>query len=145
MILNTTYSSKENQKLIEGLVGKPFSLLQRIKMNGIGSKRMMIEKVSPNMHLYINVVSDINYANIELRPTGILLMINKGLQNLTWVIPYYQLVIYKATGSSIHAQGRFINFRKNKLFKENKSFFNKLTDLKIQYDLDFYSPTMSMY
>ena len=144
MILNTTYSNKENSELINDLVGKPFSLLNAIKLGGIGSKRIIIKDTSPNMSTYLNLVSDINYANIELRPGGILIRINRGLDNFTWIIPYYHLVIYKTDGSSIHAQGKYIRFINNILFKENKKFFNKLLDMKIQYDIDFQSPTMSM-
>ena len=137
MLLDTTYSNKENDQLINDLVGKPFSLYQSFKMKGIGSKRMIIDEVSPNMKSYLNTVSDVNYANIELRPIGILIRINKGLKNYTWVIPYYQLAIYRINGSSIHTQGRFVHFRNNKMFKENKSFFDKLLELKIQYDSQY--------
>jgi hypothetical protein len=145
MILETTQSNKNNKNLINDLVGRPFKFFERIKMNGIGSKRMVIQAVSPNLNKYLNTVGDVNYANIELRPGGILIRINKGLQNFTWAIPYYQLVIYKTNGSSIHAQGRFINFKNNILLKENKEFLKKMMDLKIKYDFDFQSPTMSMY
>jgi len=134
VILNTSYSSKENKKLIENLVGRPFGLIQSFRLKGIGSKRMIIDDVSPNLVNYINTISDPNYANIELRPRGILIHINKGLTNFSWAIPYYQLVIYKTNGSSIHAQGKFIHFRNNKTFKENKYFFNKLTTQKIKFD-----------
>lgn len=137
MILDTRYKNKEHDEIINDLVGKPFTFLQSIKMRGIGSKRMIIEDVSPNMKMYINTVADVNYANIELRPFGILIRINKGLKNFTWVIPYYQLVIYKTNGSSIHAQGKFIHFRNNMTFKENKSFFNKLMDKKIEFDAQY--------
>jgi hypothetical protein len=137
MVLNTTYKNKEHENLINDLVGKRFSFLQSIKMKGIGSKRMIIDEVSPNMKTYINTISDVNYANIEMRPSGILIMINKGLSNFTWIIPYYQLVIYKTDGSSIHAQGRFIKFRNNTTFKENKSFFNKLLDKKIEHESQY--------
>ena len=137
MILDTTYTNKDHDELINDLVGKPFSFLQSLKMKGIGSKRMIIDDVSPNMKSFLNTVSDANYANIELRPIGILILINKGLKNYTWVIPYYQLVIYKTNGSSIHAQGRFIQFRNNKTFKENKSFFDKLLDMKIKYESQY--------
>ena len=113
-------------------------------MGGVGSKRMIIGEVSPNLKMYLNNVADINYANIELRSGGILVHINKGLKNFTWAIPYYQLVLYKTDGSSIHAQGRFVKFTRNKLFVENKKFFNKLLDIKVQYDIDFKSPTMSL-
>lgn len=137
LILNTTHTNKEHKELINSSVGKAFSFIESIKRRGIGSKRMIIDKVSPNLDYYINKVADINYANIELRPKGILIHINKGLQNYTWTIPYYQLVIYKINGSSIHAQGKFIHFRNNKTFKENKMFFNKLLDEKVKFDMQY--------
>lgn len=140
MLINTTHYDKEHKQIIEDLVGAPFSFIQRIKMNGIGSKRMIVDEVSPNLKSIMNAVADLNYANIELRPKGILIMINKGLKNFTWIIPYYQLVIYKVNGSSIHAQGHFVHFRNNKTFKENKKFFDKLMDEKVKYDMLYAMP-----
>jgi hypothetical protein len=137
MILETTHTNKDQTKLINDKVGKPFGLMQSIKLKGIGSKRMMIADVSPNMKHYLNSIDDVNYANLELRPIGVLIRINKGLKNYTWVIPYYQLVIYKTNGSSIHAQGKFIQFRENTTFKENKAFFDKLLDEKVKYEAEF--------
>ena len=110
---------------------------EAIKLKGIGSKRMIIDEVSPNLHTIVNLVNDINYGSIELRPKGILIHIGKGLQRFAWVIPYYKLVIYKTNGASIHADGKFIHFRKNKTFKENKQFFKKLLDQKINFDSQF--------
>ncbi|WP_189362451.1 hypothetical protein [Algibacter mikhailovii] len=136
MILNSTYSNKDHKHILNDLVGKPFSFIQSIKLKGVGSKRMVIQDVSPNLKSYMNKVSDINYANIELRTKGILIYINKGLQNFTWAIPFYQLVIFKSNGSSIHAQGRFIHFKNNRTLKENKKFFDKVLDAKIKYDMD---------
>ncbi len=137
MILNTSHTEKGHAKLIDDLVGKAFGFIQAIKMNGIGSKRMMIDQVSPNMSQYLNTVSAVNYANLELRPKGLIIRINKGLNNYTWVIPYYHLVIYHSDGSSIHAQGKFIKFRTNTTFKENKAFFAKLLDGKVNYDQEY--------
>ena len=134
MIYDTTYSDKEITKSINKIVGKPFSFFQSLRLNGIGSKRMIIDKVSPNLSQYLNTVSSLNYANIELRPLGILIRINKGLQNYAWTIPYYHLVIFKTNGSSIHAQGKFIHFRNNRTFKENKAFYKKMMNQKILFD-----------
>jgi len=142
MILNTTHSNKEHRQLIRDLVGSSFTLFESLKMKGIGSKRMIIDDVSPNLKLLVNTVSDINYANIELRKNGILVFINKGLQNFTWVIPYYQLVIYKTNGVSIHAQGKYIHFVNNKMFKENKSFFDKMLDEKLKFDEQYVFQTV---
>ncbi len=137
MILNTTHFNKEHKQILADLVGRSFTLLESLKMKGVGSKRMIIGDVSPNLSSYMNTVSDINYANIELRKSGILILINKGLQNFTWAIPYYQLVIYKTNGASIHAQGKFIHFKNTKTFKENKRFFEKMLDEKIKYDQQY--------
>ncbi|WAC03126.1 hypothetical protein N7U66_05770 [Lacinutrix neustonica] len=134
MIFNTTYTDKKTKVLINDLLGKPYSFMQSIKMKGTGSKRMIVDEVSPSLHRYLNIISDINYANIELRPSGILIHINQGLKNFSWAIPYYHLVIYKTNGSSIHAQGKFIHFRNSKTFKENKSFFDRLFALKVNFD-----------
>lgn len=137
MILDTTFTNQKHDALIIEKVGKPFGFMQSLKMKGVGSKRMVIDDVSPNMKQYVNTVSAMTYANLELRPLGVLIRINKGLQNFTWIIPYYHLVIYKTNGSSIHAQGRFIKFRANITFKENKAFFDKLLNEKVQYDVKF--------
>ena len=141
MILNTTHSNPEHKQIIADIVGSPYSLVQKLKLGGIGSKRMIVDEVSPNMQSMMNTVSDVNYANIEIRPNGILVMINKGLKNFTWIIPYYQLVLYKTNGSSIHAQGRFVHFRNSKTFRENKKFFDKLLDEKVKYDMQYAMPT----
>jgi hypothetical protein len=108
--------------------------MDSLKIGGVGSKRMIIQNVSPNLQQHLNTVSDINYGNIEMRPSGILLYINKGLKNYTWVIPFYQLVIYKTNGMSIHAQGKFVQFKNTKTFQENKSFMIKLMDAKVKFD-----------
>ncbi|WP_411895480.1 hypothetical protein [Winogradskyella sp. A2] len=140
MILNTTHHNPDHKQIIADLVGDAFSLVQKLKMKGIGSKRMIIDEVSPNMQSMMNSVSDINYGSIELRPKGILVRITKGLKSFTWIIPYYQLVIYKVNGSSIHAQGRYIHFRNSKTFQENKKFFDKLLDEKVKYDMQYAMP-----
>lgn len=140
MILNTTHTNPEHKKIIADKVGQEYSLVQKLKFKGVGSKRMIIDEVSPNMSSMMNIVSDLNYGSVELRPKGILIRINQGLKNFTWIIPFYQLVIYKTNGSSIHAQGKFVHFRDNKTFKENKKFFDKLMNEKVKYDEQYSMP-----
>ena len=140
MLFNTTHTNNEAKEFINDCLGLPFSFFQSLKMGGIGSKRMIIEEVSNNLSSLLNKVSDINYGNIELRPNGILVMINKGLENYTWAIPYRQLVIYKTYGLSIHSQGKFIRFRNNKTFRENKNFLKKMIRLKVKSQEKFAFP-----
>ncbi len=103
MIFDTTLQNKDNEILMTDIVGRRFSFFESIKMNGIGSKRMIIESVSPSMDRLMNTVSDINYANIELRKNGIIVHINQGLKTYSWVIPFHQLHTYQSDGFSIHA------------------------------------------
>jgi hypothetical protein len=106
-------------------------------MNGIGSKRMMIESVSPSMDRLMNTISDINYANIELRKNGIIVHINQGLKTYSWVIPFHQLHTYQSNGFSIHANGSHVRFMSNKLLKENKMFLAKMMNLKAKSQEQF--------
>jgi|TARA_R110002049_G_scaffold73883_1_gene190764 hypothetical protein len=134
MILETSHNNKDISLLINDLVGKPFSFIKTIKLKGTVSKRMIIEESSANMTDYLNSTFDATYASIELRPLGILVRIIKGFSNFTWVIPYYQLVMYKGDYSSLYAQGRFIRFRKDEAFKSSKSFLHKLLKYKARYE-----------
>jgi len=123
-------------------VGKPYSLIQAIKRRGVGSKRMIVDKVSPNLNSILNTVSDLNYANIEMRKNGILIHTTKGLKNFTWAIPFYHLVLYKTDGMSIHAQGKFIHFKKSKTFYENKKFLSSLLNEKVLFDEQYKIPVI---
>ena len=134
MIYNTTHPNKEADIIFNDLLGKSYSFFKAIKMGGIGSKRMVINEVSPGFSKYMNSVSDINYGNLEIREGGIIVHINKGLQNFSWPIPFYQLHTYKTSGFSIHAHGNFVRFKNNKLLKENKKFINRIINLKIEND-----------
>lgn len=134
MIFDITYKDNYQEELIKDLVGKPYNFIKAIKLKGIVCKRLLINEVSPNLYEYLNEESDLNFAKIELRPFGIIIKINKGLKNYAWVIPYYQLVIYKVNGFSIHFQGRFIHFKNNKTLKKSKAFFDKILDQKLNYE-----------
>lgn len=138
MILNTTYTNKDHDELIIKLVGRPFSFFKQLKMRGVGSQRMIIDGVSPKLERALLNGSDLNYANIELRPKGILVRITRRLDNFTWIIPYYQLYTYMTNGLSIHGQGEFLQFRNDKFLKGNKEFIKKMLNLKVIFTKDYY-------
>ena len=142
MVLDTTYYNKEHKQLFDNFVVNPYTFIQALKRRGVGSKRMIVDKVSPNLKSILNTVSDLNYANIEMRKNGILIHITKGLKNFTWAIPFYHLVLYKSDGISIHAQGKFIHFKKSKSFYENKNFLRSLMEEKVQFDEQYKIPTV---
>jgi hypothetical protein len=142
LVLDTTYYNKEHKQIFNNFVGKPYTFFESIKRRGVGSKRMIVDKVSPNLNPILNTVSDLNYANIEMRKNGILIHITKGLKNFTWAIPFYHLVLYKTDGISIHAQGKFIQFKKTKNFYENKNFLRSLLNEKIEFDEQYKMPAL---
>ena len=141
MILSTTHKNKEAIDLTNKLLGLPFSFTKSLKMGGIGSKRMIVEETSENISHLLNKTSDINYANIELRPTGIIVLLNKGLENFNWLIPYRCLLLYKTNRLTIYAKGKYISFKNNKSYKENKKFISKMIDLKVKEQEKFSIPT----
>ena len=141
MVLRTTYKNKEIEGVINDLLGNPFSFSESLKIKGIGSKRMIVEDASPSMRQYLNKVTDINYASIELRPDGIIVLLNKGLERYSWAIPYRHLVLYKADRLSIHAHGKYLCLKNNRLYKENKKFISKMIKLKTERQEKHHHPT----
>ncbi|WP_228851218.1 hypothetical protein [Aegicerativicinus sediminis] len=134
MILNTTYFNPNEKEIVQELVGNCYSFFKRISLGGIGSGRMIVEEVSAGLSPYINSNSDLTYANVELRPGGIIVRINKGLKNYSWIIPFYQLSIFKSGRISLHGQGHFISFRTNNMTKGNMPFFKKILEEKLKYE-----------
>jgi hypothetical protein len=130
MLFNTTYRNKDYEKESNDTLGKAFSFIEKIQLGGVGSSRLVIAQLSenlqpPNMQ---NTVTD--YANIELRPKGIIIHFANRLERYSWIIPYYRLVIYQSQTFSIHSSGNFIQFERNKYFSNNKKFLQKMSDLK---------------
>jgi hypothetical protein len=48
------------------------------------------------------------YANIAMRPNGIIVILPIRLNNYSWVIPYHYLSIFKAEELVIHGQGEYL-------------------------------------
>lgn len=127
IIFNTTYTEKSDLQQINRLLGKSFSFYQKLRLGGIGSSRLIIKNVSHNFQGIINKVSDLNYANIELRPKGIIVHVTSQVKRYSWAIPYYKLIIFNATFFSVHSDGAFIQMKKSNV---NKSFVKKMINLK---------------
>ena len=130
MIFNSTYTDPEKDLEVDKIIGKKFNLIESILMGGIGSKRLILESFSVKFKDYINDGFDLNYVNIELRKKGIKVFITNRQKRITWVIPYYRLIIYKTPFFSIHSNGSFLKFSNKLNHKENLSFFRKLVKIK---------------
>jgi hypothetical protein len=133
-LYNITYKNKENEKLINQEMGNAYSIINKLKLGGIGSRRMIIEHFSENMNHLKLKVSGLQYGNIEIRPNGIILHINQGIYTYAWTIPFFHLNIYNGDYFTIHGAGEFIQFNREKSWKENLTFLNKLVDLKANFN-----------
>ena len=133
-LYNITYKNKENEKLINQEMGNAYSIINKLKLGGIGSRRMIIEHFSENMNHLKLKVSGLQYGNIEIRPSGIILHINQGIYTYAWTIPFFHLNIYNGDYFTIHGAGEFIQFNREKSWKENRKFLNKLVHLKADFN-----------
>jgi len=132
-LYNITYKNNETEKEINAEMGKPFGLIEKLKLGGIGSRRMIIENFSEDIKNLALKVSGIQYANIELRPNGIIVHINQGIYTHAWTIPYFRLSVFNGDFFTIHGGGSHIQFNKEKSWKENKEFLQKIVKLKSEF------------
>ena len=131
-LYNISYKDKERDELIDAEMGIPYSLIAKIKLGGIGSRRMIIEDLSVNMSHLKSKVEDLQYGSIELRPQGIIVHVNLGLDVFAWTIPFYRLSIYNGDFFTIHGNGDYLQFNKEKSWLENKVFIKKMLRLKLE-------------
>ena len=137
MIINTTHLNKEKKNLINNLVGKPFSLWQSLFVKKKGSHRMIIHNLSKNFNSHFKNYNNLLYANIELREGGIIIRISTNYKTISWIIPFYKLIIYNTDYFSIYVGDNYIRFRKDKYYIINKKFINSLITEKVYYTKKF--------
>ncbi len=130
MFFNTTYYNEDFVDFSTQELGLAFSLLEKIQLGGVGSSRMIVEAIGDKLHVGSYRNQDINYSSLELRPKGIIVHLNQDHEQYSWVIPYYKLHIYNTDSFSIHSEGTFVRFRKDKHYLQNKKFIRKISDLK---------------
>ena len=119
MIIDSTAITPDLARKINKLVGKPFSLLARLRMGGIGSHRMCVKGYSRGFENLLQRNSNLLYSNIELRPKGIIVHISQRNHRFSWVLPYYHLAVFQSEGFTLHGNGEFIRFHTDVYFDKN--------------------------
>ncbi len=133
MLANTSYNDKKINQTINELVGKPFSIIENIKRNGIGSPRMDILKTSDEIATLLSYDNNRNFCNVELRPRGIIILFRSLLETFSLVIPYYKLVVFKPANSfTFHMDHHFISVDAPTSNKAVHRFMEKLNQLKTE-------------
>ena len=124
MLFDTSVKDKKVKQQINQLVGKPFNLIDILKIGTIGSSRMEVVSYSK---LFNNVMAwnkQAIYANLSMRPNGLLVIINVRLSNYSWVIPYHYLSIFKTDLLVSHGQGEFLKLKIAP--EQNKKLIDKI-------------------
>ena len=113
MLLNISYNRPETKEKINKEVGKPFTLIERIKLNGTGSPKLHITSTSIEIHNLLILDSNTNICNIELRPKGIIVMFRSLLETYALIVPYYKLNLYKGKSEeySVYKDHYFIKVK----------------------------------
>ena len=105
MLLNVSYNDPKQEQTITDLVGKPFSLRDRIKFSGVGSPKLKIVSSSPKIANLLLLDNNLDVCNIEIRPKGIIVRFRSLLETYAMVIPFYKLSVFKGKSASysVHA------------------------------------------
>ncbi len=130
MLVNVSYNNKEITRKVDEAVGKPYKLRQRWAMGGIGSPRMPITEASIEIRNLLQLDNNLDTANIELRPQGIIVRFRSLLETFALVIPYYKLTLYKGESDvwSVYRDHYFIKLKVKE--KAAIRFMKKLSDHK---------------
>lgn len=134
MLFDTSIKDKKVKQQINQLVGKPYNLIDILKIGTIGSSRMEVVAYSK---LFNNVMAwnkQAIYANLSMRPNGLLVIINVRLSNYSWVIPYHYLSIFKTDLLVIHGQGEFLKLKISP--EQNKKLIDKILNEKAKRNPD---------
>ena len=133
MLLNVSYNKPEIKEKINAEVGKPFSLMERIKLGGIGSGKLFITTTSVEIHNLLILDKYINTCGIEMRPDGIIVTFRSVLETYALVIPFYKLKLYKGKAEeySIYRDHYFIKIKADS--KRIHNFMKKLTNYKADH------------
>ena len=133
MLFNTSYKNKDYVKEANRLTGKAYSFLEKLKMRGVGSRRLVVEELSSLITPKNMQEIDVSFASIELRPKGIVIHFTNRLDRYSWIVPYRLIAVFSTLTFSIHSNGQFIKFRKDKNYHDNKKFFDKMSDLRSDF------------
>ena len=131
MLKNISYNDSKVFDEINDYVGKPYTIFQRIRIGGIGSSKLIINKADSKISNLLNLDNNINKCNIEIRPKGIIIRFRSLLETYGLIVPFYKLKLFKGKANeySIYNDNYFIKVEVNK--KDEYDFFKKITKMKV--------------
>jgi|TARA_B110000967_G_scaffold191732_1_gene217691 hypothetical protein len=131
MLRNVSYNNSIISNEIEILVGKQFTILERIKMKGIGSSNLLIQYSNDKINNLLNLDNNLNKCNIEIRPKGIIIRFKVLLETYALVMPYYKLKVFKGKSDqySLYKDEYVMKLKVKNL--NDHDFFKKMSKFRI--------------
>jgi len=134
VIINITYANKQTDKQIADIVGRPYTLLEKIKMRGVGTSKMQIVEADDKISELLNISVDTKYCYFELRTEGLLIGFQSILKTFVWAIPFRSLSIYYNGGLlSVYSNAAYMKVKKPFYGAVDKKFLKKVLDCKSKY------------
>lgn len=130
MLKNISYNNPKIIDEINNYVGKPYTILQRLKIGGIGSSKLIVNSADSIIENLLNLDNNLNYCNIEIRPKGIIIHFKSLLETYGLIVPFYKLKIFKGKANeySIYIDNFFIKVNASE--KNEHDFFKKILRLR---------------
>jgi len=130
MLKNISYNNPKIIDEINNYVGKPYTILKRLKIGGIGSSKLIINSADSIIENLLNLDNNLNYCNVEIRPKGIIIHFKSLLETYGLIVPFYKLKIFKGKANeySIYIDNFFIKVNASE--KNEHDFFKKILRLR---------------
>lgn len=135
MVYDLTYDNRQANIEIQKLIGKPFGLFDKKRWSGIGSERLVVKSAEGKIGEIFELNFRQNFANIEIRPKGILIRIRYRLEVFAVAIPFGMLSVFKTDANYFSLFGgsekiTLANYQGRTL---NQKFINKIIAAKAAY------------
>lgn len=131
MILNITYPTPKDKRSMAQIVGPAYSFLERIKMGGIGTSKLVIIEATDEIHSLLTVTGDTTYCHLECRKLGLVIGFQTTMKIYVWLIPYRQLSVYYNSGQmTIYGPKNSIKVKAPFNGTIDKKFVRKILTLK---------------
>ena len=130
MLKNISYNNPKIIDEVNNYVGKPYTILKRLKIGGIGSSKLIINSADSIIENLLNLDNNLNCCNIEIRPKGIIIHFKSLLETYGLIVPFYKLKIFKGKANeySIYIDNLFIKVNASE--KNEHDFFKKILRLR---------------
>ncbi len=96
MLRNLSYNDPKINREVNQAVGKAYSFLASWRMGGTGSQKFIITEASEEIWQLLERENTTNYANIELRPEGVIVRFKSYLESFGLIIPFREMELEAA-------------------------------------------------